>query len=292
MAFELFGIIAPVLVCVALGFAWQRAGRVYPTEFITELVTNLGAPSLVFSSLISLRVELDLMAEIMLASALAIAAFGVIGAVLLALLRLPRTNLLAPLMFPNAGNLSLPLSLFAFGPEGLALATSIFAIVAILHFTVGIWIWTGTVSVGVLVRAPVAWATVLAVAVVVSGVTMPLWIVRSTELLGALTIPLMLLTLGVSLSELRVRGLPLSLGIGALRIGMGVAVGFGLAALLGLEGTARGVFVLACSAPSAVFNYLFAERYGRDAAQVASIVLISTLISLATFPLVLGILLR
>ena len=291
MAVELLGIIAPVFVCVLLGFAWRRAGRSYPTEFVTDLVTNLGAPSLVFSSLTSFRVEHSLMTELMGATALAIAAFGVLGAIVLALLRLPRTNLLAPLMFPNAGNLALPLSLFAFGPEGLALAASVFAMVAILHFTVGIWIWTGTTSLRVLVMAPVAWATLLAGVVIVSGVTLPVWIVRSTALLGELTIPLMLLTLGVSLSGLRVRELPLSLGLGTLRIGMGIAVGFAISAGLGLDGTARGVFVIACAGPSAVFNYLFAERYGRNPAQVASVVLVSTLLSLVTFPLVIGALL-
>ncbi|MEE2704319.1 MAG: AEC family transporter, partial [Myxococcota bacterium] len=173
---ELLGIIAPVFVCVLLGFAWRRAGRSYPTEFVTDLVTNLGAPSLVFSSLISFRVDVSLMTELMAAAALAVAVFGGLGALVLAAMRLPRTNLLAPLMFPNAGNLALPLSLFAFGPEGLALATSVFAMVAILHFTLGIWIWTGSVSLRALFTSPVAWATLLALGVILSGVTLPLWI--------------------------------------------------------------------------------------------------------------------
>ena len=291
MAVELLGIIAPVFVCVLLGFAWRGAGRGYPTEFVTDLVTNLGAPSLVFSSLTNFRVEISLMTELMGAAALAVLAFGVLGAIALAVLRLPRTSLLAPLMFPNAGNLALPLSLFAFGAEGLALATSVFAMIAILHFTLGIWIWTGTASTRALLTAPVSWATLLALGVILSGVTLPIWIARSTELLGQFTIPLMLLTLGASLSGLRVRELPLSLGIGTLRIGMGIAVGFAISAGLGLDGTARGVFVIACAGPSAVFNYLFAERYERNPAQVASVVLVSTLLSLLTYPLLIGVLL-
>ena len=292
MILELFGIIAPVFVCALVGFLWRRAGRAYSVDLVTDLVTNIGAPALVFSSLVSLRLETDLMWQLFGATAVAIGLFAVVGAIVLRIVGLPQTSFLAPLMFPNSGNLSMPLSFFAFGPEGLALATCFFAVTAILHFTLGLWVWTGTTSLRVLISTPVAWASVLAVGVVVTDLSLPLWLLRSVELVADFTIPLMLLTLGVSIAELRAERLPQSVVLGLVRIGMGIAVGFGLSELFGFEGAARGVFVLACSAPPAVFNYLFAARYERDASEVASLVLVGTLLSLVSFPLVLGVLLR
>jgi len=72
-----------------------------------------------------------------------------------------------------------------------------------------------------------------------------------------------------------------------LRIGMGLALGIGLSELLQLEGVARGVFILNCAMPVAVLNYLLAEKYGRSPGDVASLVVLSTLISLVSLPLIL-----
>ena len=72
---------------------------------------------------------------------------------------------------------------------------------------------------------------------------------------------------------------------------MGVAVGFALSAVLGLEGVARGVVVIQCSMPVAVFNYLFAERYDRSPEAVASLVVLSTMLAFAMLPFLLGFLL-
>ena len=69
---------------------------------------------------------------------------------------------------------------------------------------------------------------------------------------------------------------------------MGLTVGYALASLFGLSGAARGVFVLDCSMPVAVFNYLLAERYSRSPQEVASAVMVSTLLSLVTLPLILA----
>jgi hypothetical protein len=68
---------------------------------------------------------------------------------------------------------------------------------------------------------------------------------------------------------------------------MGLAIGVAVAALFGLEGVARGVLILDCAMPVAVFNYIMAERYGRGSSEVASMVVISTALSFATLPLLL-----
>jgi len=285
---ELLSIIAPIFVCAGIGFVWARRGGAFDQEFITSLIMNFGAPCLVFSELVSLEVESAVMARMSGGAALAMLGFGLVGMIVLRVARLPTHTYLGPLLFCNAGNMGLPLCLFAFGSEGLALATCFFAVMAFAHYTIGVWIWSGRFSLYELLRMPLSYAAVLAVAILMLDLPVPLWIVNTTELLGGLTIPLMLLTLGVSLSGMHLGRLRRTLGLSLLRLGMGFGIGVGLSLLLELDGVARAVFIVECSMPVAVFNYIFARRYERSPDEVASLVVLSTLIAFALLPFLLA----
>ncbi len=285
---ELATVIAPTLVCAALGWAWGRWGPPFDRDLITALIANLGAPCLVFSKLTALEVEAAALAQIAVAAVLALITFAAIGAIALRVWGLPAHTFLAPLIFGNAGNLGMSLCLFAFGSQALALAVCFYAVMATAHFTFGILIWSGRLSLTELLRSPLSGAALLAVLVIAAELPVPVWIRNTTELLGGVTIPLMLLTLGVSIGELEVARLPRTIALSLLRLGMGVLVGIALAELLGFEGISRGVLILECSMPAAVFNYLLAQRYGRSPDQVASIVVVSTLIALLFLPALLA----
>ena len=285
---DLFATVAPVFLCTALGWAWVRAGRSYDRELITVLISDIGAPCLVFSRLVALEVETEAMAEMAVAAGISVACFAAAGIAILRLARLPIHTFLCPIVFGNQGNMGLPVCLFAFGEEGLALAIAYFSVTATLQFTVGISIWSGRLSLRELARTPLIYAVALAVAVLASGAEVPAWIGNTTEILGGFAIPLMLVTLGVSLAELRVARIRRSAALASCRLGIGLAVGVALAALLDQSGVARGVLILQCSMPSAVFNYLFAQRYGRAPEEVASIVVLSTLGAFAGLPWLLG----
>ena len=285
---ELVAIVAPIYVAIGLGYAWGLAGRRWDTELITELIMTVGAPCLVFSSLAGMDVERGAMAEMVLATLAALVIFAILGALVLKVVGLPLQSFLAPLIFPNAGNMGLPVCLFAFGQEGLALGVCFYAVAAFSQYSVGIWIWSGRMSGSELLRTPLTWSVVLATAVVAVDIPVPSWIIRTTELLGAFTIPLMQLSLGVSLASFELGAIPRSVGLGLLRLVLGLAVGAGLAELFGLTGTARGVLILDCSMPVAVLNYLLAEKYQRSPGEVASLVVVSTLLSLLTLPLILA----
>ena len=288
---EIVGIVAPVFLCAGVGYGWIRLGRAYDRDLITRLITDVGAPCLVFSGLIALDARSSELTTVVGAALLAMACFAALGFVVLRLARLPAHTFLPPLVFGNTGNMGLPLCLFAFGDEGLSLAVCFFATVAITHYSLGVWVWSGRVSIAELLRTPLFYGTLLAVAVLAVDVGVPVWIRNTTELLGAFTIPLMMITMGVSLAELRLGDLPRTVALSIFRLGMGVAVGFSLSGVLGLEGVARGVVVIQCAMPVAVFNYLFAERYGRTPEAVASLVVLSTVLAFALLPFLLSFLL-
>lgn len=292
MSEQLFAIIAPVFICAGLGFLWVKLKVHYDTNFVTTLATNVGTPALVFSTLVGQGIGaddlFDTMGNMAIASAAAILAMLAVGALCLKLLRLPYGSYLPALTFSNAGNMGLPLCLFAFGEPGLAMAIVYFSVTCILNFTVGVGLASGSLSPLQLAKTPIIWAVGISIAVIVTGYQAPLWATRTIDLVGQVTIPLMLLTLGVSLAGLGLRNLGRSVLLAVLRLAIGFGVGLAAAWALDLNRLEGGVLIIETSMPVAVFNYLFAQRYARAPEDVAGMVLISTIISFATLPFLLS----
>lgn len=284
---ELLGVIAPVLVASGIGFAWSRSGAPFDEPSVTRLVLNVGVPCLIFSSLVRLPVPMATLLEMAGMATAAMFLFALVGAVILRAARLPLHTYLGPLVFTNSGNVGLPILLFAFGDAGKALGMAYFTVSSTYHVVLGGPLFAGRLSLRPLLASPLTWTVVVTAAVVVTGAPVPEWVMRSTSMLGDLAIPLMLLTLGVSLSKMRVRSLGRSVWLSALRIAMGAVVGLGVAAAFGATGLSRKVVVLQAAMPVGVLNYLFAQRYARSPEQVASLVLVSTLMSVLTIPVLL-----
>lgn len=283
---ELFAVIAPILICSGLGYAWARKGVDYPVDFVTRLVMNIGAPCLIVSSFSKAGIDIGKMAEVSAAAAVVLSIMLVLGSVLIRMMRLEISTFLPSLIFPNIGNMGLPLCLFAFGETGLALGLTVFLVIFALQMSLGIVLVAGRGNLAGLLKQPVLWATAIAVMLVSTGWSLPVWLDNTTGILGGATIPLMLITLGVSLAQLKVAEWKHSLLFSLIR----VIGGFGLAILVagwfGLQGVERGVLVLQMSMPVAVFNYLLALRYQREPGEVAGMVVISTLLAFALLPFI------
>src|SRR5690606_23942996 len=118
--------------------------------------------------------------------------------------------------------------------------------------------------------------------------SLPRWLDNTVSLLGSLSIPMMLLTLGVSLGSIRPRQIGRGFALGGLRMLCGAAIGWAVAVMLGLPPLAQAVLVMQAAMPVAVFNYLFAVRAGRSPETVASLVICSTVLSFRLIPLLLA----
>jgi predicted permease len=285
---ELLSVVAPVFIVALVGLAWARSGAHFDEVSISRLVLNVGIPCLVFRSLTSLDVPPAELARMAGLAASVMSMFAIGGFAVLKVMNLPAHTYLGPLVFANSGNIGLPICLFAFGDAGLALGMAYFAVSSTCHVVLGGPLFAGSFSLRPFFRSPLTWAVILTVGVVASGVTVPTWIARTTTLLGDIAIPLMLLTLGVSLSKMHPESLGRSIILSFVRLALGVSAGLLLTTLLGVEGLTRKVLVLQASMPVGVLNYLFAQRYARSPEHVASLVLVSTLISVVSIPVLLA----
>ena len=288
LALTVLEIVAPVFLLAAVGFVWVKLGYEYRVEFVTRFAMTLSVPCLIFTALMGTQVDATALAALSLAS---LVAYGLVTAAMWLLVwagRLDRRTFLAPLIFGNTGNLGLPLALFAFGDVGLGYAVAVFAVMAIISFTFGIWLVSDGGSLTKVIREPLVAATLLGALFLWQGWQTPTFLTNALELIGQMAIPMMLITLGVAVARLK----PNALGLATLLAGLKYAICAGCAAVVGLwfglEPVALAVLVVQIATPVAVTSYLLAEKYGADSDSVAGLVVVSTLMSVVTLPLILA----
>ncbi len=287
---------APVLIAITIGYCWGRSRVPYAAEFVTRAVMNIGAPCLVVSAISRSEISGSEFAEVAGAAAFVLAGSALLGWGGIRASGGDLRALLPSVTFPNNGNMGLPLCLFAFGQEGLALAVGFFIVqmTAMMVFGTPLLdrqsgnIWS--ILKGFAFQ-PLILAVIIGLVLLVGNIDLPQWLDRSVELLAGFTIPLMLITLGVSLSTLSTSGWWRSLGYSVLRIGGGLVMAWLVVECLEITGTARGVVLLQAIMPAAVFNYLLALKYDQEPTAVAGIVVASTVMALVAVPVLLAVLL-
>ncbi len=280
----LLDVIGPVALVVFLGLLWGLAKRPFDTMSFSMIATYIGTPCLVINSLGSSGLKLRTLADMGLGSALCVSSALAVGFLLVKVSGQPLSTYLPASTFANTGNMGLPLALFAFGQKGLALAIAYFAVHAILTFTIGQALAARRFSVRETLVSPLVWATAAGAALSVTGSQLPPTLGRAAHILGGLTIPMMLLALGYSLTKLKVKALAWPLAFSALRLVGGFAIGWGVALSLDATGTPRGVMVMESAMPVAVYNYMFAARFDNRVEDVAGLVVLSTLMSVVFLP--------
>ena len=281
-------VVLPVVITVAVGFLWTRYGYPLNSKELTALIADVATPCLIIATFQTSQLSFEAFAAMAGATAAAIVLFAAVGALALRAAGLRIRTFLPSIAFPNAGNLGLPLSLYAFGTEGLGYAIAFFSISSVANYTLGQMIAAGKANWRGLFRLPILYAVAIGIALSFWRIELPGWAGTTIALIGNVTVPLMLLMLGSSLSRLKVASVGRALFVSVLRIGLGGATGVGVAAAFGLTGSLRAVLILQCANPVAVYNYLFAQRWNNEPEEVAGVVVLSTLLSLLTIPLVLA----
>jgi predicted permease len=282
---EVVAVLAPVFVMAALGYAWRLTGAPFDLPFVTRLIMYVAGPCLVFTSLSELTLPLSQFWEMVGAIIVVTLVVAAVSAALIKVLGLPQRSFLPALTLGNTGNLGLPLCLFAFGQEGLGLAVAVYVTNSLLQFTFVPLLHTRVSVLRTLASTPMLYGAVAGLAVVITGARVPVWLANTVGSIGDLLIPLMLMALGNTVGGLKTHNMPRALGLGTARLAISFVVAVGVSYALGLSGVAQGVLVLQGAMPAAVFSYLFAARYDRDADDIAGIVLVSTVLGALTLPL-------
>ncbi|NIS74241.1 MAG: hypothetical protein GTO08_02995 [Deltaproteobacteria bacterium] len=284
---KILSVVIPVFSVVGTGYLFARWKKSRDIHFVTDYITYVAAPLLVFYSLTDRTLVFENFSLIFAAS-LFVAIAGV--AISLMLSRKiaggsPAATL--TMAFMNSGNMGLPVCYFAFGRKGLAVATIFFVTMSIVHYTVGTVIASGRGKMRDALLLPLAPAALLGIIINRLNVSLPALIEHPVKLLADSAIPLMLFSLGVRLWKIEHSDAKLSYALAGSRFLIGVLSGFSAVVIFDLGEIPAYVVILQSSMPPAVFNFILCEKFGTKPELAASTILAGTLLSLVTIPLLL-----
>ncbi len=291
MFLQILEITAPVFFLALIGYVWRRSGLNFDIAFVSRLSMQVAVPALIFSVLSRMEVDPVAFRNLALAS---LALYALIGVGALALAQaagLSKRVYLSPMIFGNTGNVGLPIALFAYGEQGLAYAMVVFAVMAALSFTVGIWLVTGESSPVEVLKQPIFHASALGILFASQGWQAPKVVATTLALTGQIAIPMMLITLGVAVAQLNVRDVGRALWISLAKAALCAGAALAVVSVFALDPIASGALILQAIMPVAVTNYLLAARYGAQPEVVAGLVVVSTLVSILVAPAALALLL-
>jgi predicted permease len=244
-------------------------------------------PALVFSSLVAMPLDTE---QVPLLSA-AIVAVLLPGLIMLPVCKLAGLKYKAwapPHMFRNSGNLAIPLFTYTFGDTALASAVLLFVVSACLHISLGLALLSEGNPFKQIIKMPIFLAASSALVLNLTGIGVWSPLYEATSLLGQAAVPVMLLSLGAQMCNLRVSGLKVGI-LCSLQSLLTGAISFAVIYwLIPLPTMQLQMMVLFTMLPPAVMNYLFAERFQIEPVKVASMVLFSNFFSIITLPLLLS----
>ena len=286
---KLFEVLFPVFFVVGIGYYLGKKNPKIDTTFITTFAANIGSPAMIIYSLNAEFITFEVFKNYFWYYLIAISCFFVVGVSLLYFLKVKDViRELPPLLMPNTGNLGLPLSLFAYGQSGLGVAGAISALIILFHFTIGVFLADRKFNFDVIIKSPPFYAIIISVILLYYNIKLPTFVENTSSLLTYATIFLILMSLGIALTRLKVFSFNKALVCSFGRVILGPIIGFGVIKIFNLNGFAAGVLLIQCSMPSAVLNYLIATRYSskKIVDSVASTIVVSTFMSFITIPIV------
>ncbi len=222
---------------------------------------------------------------------------GKIGASLLKLPEKRRETFVLITSFQNSVFMAIPIAFLLFKEEGV-LAITIFSIgFNALYWTFGVWIIGqsgNTRPLGQLKNLlnPAFIALILGVILGITSMKLPEFFLDTSKLLGNATIPLAMLTVGAILASTGFRKGTNFKEISALIVCRLIIVPIIFLVILGqfkgLSPLIRSVIMLEACMPSASTSPLFTKRFGGDHDFAASGVFFTTLFSIITIPIFMG----
>ncbi|NOI80177.1 AEC family transporter [Vibrio tubiashii] len=283
---QVVGILFPVFALVAVGYS---VGRWLKPDFkpINRINMDAFTPALVFSSLVAMPLDTQ-QVPLLTASLVAVLLPGLVMIPVCKMSKLRYKAWAPPHMFRNSGNLAIPLFTYTFGDTALASAVLLFVVSACIHISLGLALLSEGNPFKQIIKMPIFLAASAALLLNLSGIGVWSPLYEATVLLGQAAVPVMLLSLGAQMCNMRMSGLKVGLLCTLQSLFTGAIAFAVIYFFIPLPTMQLQMMVLFTMLPPAVMNYLFAERFHIEPTKVASMVLFGNFFSIITLPLLLG----
>ena len=284
---KIFEVIFPVFFVIGVGYYLEKKNPNIDTNFITIFAGNIGTPAMIFYTVTTTGITLSVFTNYFIYALIMIGGFAILGLILLFLLNKDLSMELPPLILPNTGNMGVPICLFAYGTQGLGVASAIASVIILFHFTLGVFLANKKFSFEVVIKSPPVYAIIISVIFLYFQIETPLFLENTTFLLTYATIFLVLMSLGIALTRFKF-SLKDSIILSLCRVILGPLIAFIIIYNFDLSGFAAGVLLIQSAMPSAILNYLVGSMYSpkKIVDSIASTIVVSTLMSFITIPIV------
>ena len=284
MFLKIIDITLPIFAIALIGFVYSR--RVKPDlASANKLVVDIALPMLIFTSLATKNFDPQAAIAFTGASVLLMLVSGVLAWPVARFSGASVRAFMPCVMFTNVGPVGIPLIVLAYGPEGLAPAVVLLVISNLLHFTVGAGVMSGRVDWRMVWANPLVWATVLGVSFSQLHLELPAALNTPLLMIGNVLVPMMLLSLGARLSGSQVSDVKVGAAASVLTLVLRLLATLLVLQIVPLQGVERGALVLFACLPSAVFNFMLADRFQVEPNKVASMVIVGHFFSVLFLPL-------
>ena len=282
-----------IFIIIGVGLLARHLGAVRSPDYqrFNSFIYHVTLPALIFISLYDAGYGAFGDAALLLSNAAVILLMMALMLLAYLALRIPRKLmgvLFITAFYGNIVYMGYPVVELTFGQQGIPIVVAIATVYNLIIFSLGIALLqycSDSTNLGEiprhLARNPLLVSSVIGIAYLyLSLPILPGALETSVRLLGQLTAPLALFSLGVFMHGRNpLVNLKLNLAIAALKMAFFPALFIAVAGLLGLKGLGFQVSLVESAMPLAVTNFILADQYKLDAALVSSAIVLTTLLS-------------
>ncbi|WP_299002221.1 AEC family transporter [uncultured Shewanella sp.] len=285
---NVINIIFPILMIAFLGYLLALFKQKLDIKMISKLMSHIGYPALILAHMLGRDVQINQLLTMMFAALLMFILFALLVYLFLLATKQSIPTYFSCLSVNNTGNIGIPICALAFGHDGILFGITFVIIGMLFMFIVTPAVTSGQWKLKEALLSPSVYSVILAICIIYFKIQLPAPITSSLHILGGMPIPLMLLTLGYSLAQIKLTNIKIGLLFSLAHFIMGAVIALFLSHLFDFNGNMRGVLILQCIMPAAVNTYLWISIFRpQDAPQVSSIIFISTILSIVILPLAL-----
>ena len=286
-----FKLVSKVFVFAFIGYfiGKVKARFVKPlTTVVIEGSLYLLIPFFFFLSMWESSADLLVTKKVALIAAAVIIACGIMAYLFSIVYRIEFRQICLPIMFMNAIYLPVPINTLFFGREGMTYSVIYSLIAGMLHFTLGIYLVSRKEHFLEIIKMPMIYAALAGIVLNQAGVGIPQAFLYVSRGIKVVALPAMVALVGYQMNFIGRRHFKLvNIGV-ILRVGGGFLVALILVKLLDFSGPGASVVLVSSAMPPAVLTYIFAKKYKADADFAAGMVLVGTLLSIVTIPLIIS----
>lgn len=286
---SLIAALTPVFLLIGLGIVLSKKTDWLNNPSLGTMVSSIGVPALLLNSVLSMNMDVLGMGKLVGTTALILALTALLTWGFLRLLGHSPRYYLPPLVNPNTGNLGIPVCYALFGDAGLAAAVVISSVVQISHFTLGVGCMLGSFTPRQIMKNGPIIALIVGAVALGFDLSLPAPVLKTVQMLGGITLPIMLMLLGHSLAQLHFSDrnkVGRALLFSVWRPLAGLLVAFVVTRFVPLSDTETLTLLVQSAMPMAVISYMLTVRYKGPADEVAMMILMSMPFSFAVAALV------